>query len=128
MRTRGSQHPFREKPWTEIQSFLGGMADTHPAFEHMRQIVDSVLATDAGRSLAGTTSMHDLIVAARPVPETPCDVIAVRSPSSAHVRAGYVVIEHLAFTGRNDSIERPVAEAVPLFWRFVIEKYGINPT
>jgi hypothetical protein len=24
-------------------------------------------------------------------------------------------------------IERPVVEAVPLFWRFMIEKYGVAP-
>jgi hypothetical protein len=25
-------------------------------------------------------------------------------------------------------IERPAAEAVPLFWRFMIEKYGVHPS
>jgi hypothetical protein len=34
---------------------------------------------------------------------------------------------HLSLTGRNDRIERPIAEAIPLFWRFVIEKFGITP-
>jgi hypothetical protein len=40
---------------------------------------------------------------------------------------GCVLIEHLSITGRNDRIERPVAEAVPLFWRFLVEKFGVDP-
>ncbi len=30
-------------------------------------------------------------------------------------------------TGHDDQIARPVAEAVPLFWRFMIEKFGVDP-
>lgn len=104
------------------------MAAEHPSFLHMRLIVDSVLATESALALAGTTSMHDLIVVSRPISEPPYDVIAVRAPGSVHrPRNGHVIVEHLTVTGRNDSLERPVAEAVPLFWRFVIEKYGIHP-
>jgi hypothetical protein len=33
-----------------------------------------------------------------------------------------------AVTGRNDRIERQVDEAVPLFWRFVTEKFGVDPS
>jgi hypothetical protein len=55
-------------------------------------------------------------------------MIAVRAPSSLrHAPAGQVRIEHLSSTGRNESVDRPPAEAVALFWRFVIEKYGIKP-
>jgi hypothetical protein len=35
-------------------------------------------------------------------------------------------VEHLSSTGFNDSIDRPPADAVRLFWRFVLEKYGIT--
>lgn len=41
------------------------------------------------------------------------------------VRPGTVVVEHLSTTGRDDRVERPVSDAVPLFWRFVTEKFGI---
>ncbi len=30
-------------------------------------------------------------------------------------------------TGHDDRVVRPVAETVPLFWRFMIEKYGVHP-
>jgi hypothetical protein len=40
---------------------------------------------------------------------------------------GLVRIWHASFTGLADDIERPIAEAVPLFWQFVAEKFGIYP-
>ena len=48
--------------------------------------------------------------------------VAVRPPA-----AGKVVIESSSVTGRIDRIEPPVAETVPLFWRFMIEKFGVSP-
>jgi len=41
---------------------------------------------------------------------------------------GAVLIEHRSITGHDDKITRPSAEAVTLFWRFMIEKFGIEPT
>jgi hypothetical protein len=38
---------------------------------------------------------------------------------------GQVRLWHASFTGLVDDIERPSAEAVPLFWQFVAEKFGI---
>ena len=42
------------------------------------------------------------------------------------VQTGHVLVEHLPDTGRNDRIERPLGDAVPLFWRFVQEKFGVQ--
>jgi hypothetical protein len=78
--------------------------------------------------LAGCTSMHHLLVVSTPIREPPYDVIVVRAPGSLHPpRQGQVLIGHLSCTGRNDCIERPAGDAVRLFWRFVIEKYGVHP-
>ena len=64
--------------------------------------------------LCATTSMHDLIGSITPVPEPPFDVIAVRAPGSLYAASpGNVLVEHLTTTGRNDRIERPIAETVP---------------
>jgi hypothetical protein len=38
-----------------------------------------------------------------------------------------VRIVHHPLVGLADDIIRPVDEAVPLFWRFMIEKYGVSP-
>jgi hypothetical protein len=104
------------------------MATRQPSFQHMADIANSVIATDSTELLAGCTSMHDLLVVITPIPEPPYDVIAVRSPGSlADPPTGQVIIEHLSCTGRNDRIQRPTTDAVRLFWRFSIEKYGIHP-
>jgi hypothetical protein len=94
----------------------------------MSEIVKSVLASGQTNALAASTSMHDLIVVPTPIPEPPYGVVAVRAPGSLREpAAGLVRIEHLSVTGHDDVIDRPVADAVPLFWRFMIEKYGIEP-
>jgi hypothetical protein len=54
------------------------------------------------------------------------DAVEVCDPDWSKVSAGQVRIEHEAFTGLTDSIERPIADAVPLFWSFVAEKFGIT--
>jgi hypothetical protein len=38
-----------------------------------------------------------------------------------------VLIEQQSLTGHDDRIERLASEAVPLFWRFMIEKFGVHP-
>lgn len=38
---------------------------------------------------------------------------------------GHVRIRHESFSGMVEDVERPIVEAVPLFWRFVAEKFGI---
>jgi len=78
---------------------------------------------------AAFTSMHDLMVRPRPLPDPPFNVIAVRAPTSMiKVAPGTVLIEHLSLTVRNDRIDRHAADAVPLFWRFAFDKFGIRPS
>ena len=94
----------------------------------MADIADSVLACGGEHRLAGLMSMHDLVVTARPVPaHRPIEVVVVRSPSSGYVGPGGVFIEHRSGTGHDDRIHRPGDEAVPLFWRFMIEKFAVEP-
>lgn len=62
------------------------------------------------------TSMRDLIVVDLPIPEPAYGVVVVRAPGSLQPpRDGHVLIEEMSVTGHNDKIERPVAEAIPLF-------------
>ena len=93
----------------------------------MVDIVQSVIDAGATDSLAATTSMHDLVVVPTPIPQPPYGVVIVRAPGSlAHPPIGSVIIEHRSGVGRDDKIERPVDQAVPLFWRFMIEKFGLS--
>lgn len=128
-KTLGSLYPFRQTSWADIAEFLGGMGERNPGFQHMADIVNSVIESESTDLLAAFTSMHDLMVVATPIPETPVDLVAVRAPGSLHPasRAGLVLIEHLTVSGNNVRIERPVSEAVPLFWRFLLEKFGVYP-
>jgi hypothetical protein len=104
------------------------MADTYPDFRYMIDIIDSVVDSGADELLAGSTSMHDLMVVPRPIGVYVREMIAIRAPGSIRpVPAGQMRIEHLSSTGLNDSVDRPPSQAVALFWRFVIEKYGITP-
>jgi hypothetical protein len=128
MNSRAWPDRFDEVPWVEIATRFHEMAAKHSEFRHMADIVDSVLTCGGEQRLAGLTSMHDLVVTARPVPERPpIGVVIVRSPSSGYVGAGGVFIEHRSVTGHDDRIFRTSDEAVPLFWRFMIEKFGVEP-
>jgi hypothetical protein len=129
MRTLGWPYPFRPRSWEEIDSDFAGIANEHGEFRYMSAIVKSVLSSDAMERLAACTSMNDLMVVAMPIPKPPYDLVVVRAPlASLHPPGeGQVLIEHVSVTGRNDKVERPVADAVPLFWRFMIEKFGVIP-
>ena len=128
VRTHGWPHTFHPRPWEDIGSYLGGTAERDESFAYMAAVVQSVLDSEAAQSLAGTTSMHDLVVTSTPVAEPPLDVVIVRAPGSVHPpSSGHVLIEQQSLTGHDDRIERPTAEAIPLFWRFMIEKFGVHP-
>ncbi|GLY39784.1 hypothetical protein Amsp01_058070 [Amycolatopsis sp. NBRC 101858] len=127
LNSRAWPHRFEEVPWRDIAARFDAMAAVHPEFGPVAEIVASVLACGGDAHLAALTSMHDLVVTARPVPaHPPIPVVVVRSPSSGFVGAGGVFIEHRSVTGHDDGIFRDGAEAVPLFWRFMIEKFGIE--
>ena len=113
------RHTFKTRSWSDLFDFYEDMASRSAGFGYLIDIVRSIEASPNGHRLAATTSMYDLVVIDRPIPE-PAEVLRVSAPGSLYpARDGWVAIEHLAHSGRNDRIERPVPEAVPLFWRFV---------
>lgn len=125
----GWQPPFRPRPWAEVRAFVGAAWGEHNGGAYLVEIIDSVTDRGADEVLAVTTSMHDLLVTLRPVAEAPVDVVAVRAPNSMRsARPGMVRIEYLGGTGRDTLVERPPGEAVPLFWRFLREEFGIAST
>ncbi|MEW2475530.1 hypothetical protein AB0875_17205 [Micromonospora gifhornensis] len=118
---------FHPKPWDVIADQIGRYTAHHSPF--MAEIVDSIRACGAAGRLAGFMSMHDLAVTPVPVPsQGPIEVVWVRpQPHSGAPEEREVLIEHYAPTGHDDRIWRPGTEAVVLFWRFMIEKFGIEP-
>jgi hypothetical protein len=117
---------FPVRPWPDIVQFYRGIADGGGRWvSPMLMIAQSVVDEGATERLLAHTSMHDLVVT------TP--------PRRAQVKTDYVRVEllphesgvriwHRPLVGLSDDLQRPVDDAVPLFWRFMIEKYGVRPT
>lgn len=125
---RGWTTPFTPRDWRERRRFLQGLVDQDPEFRYLTDIIDSVIGSDSTDHLGVMTSMHDLIVTDLPASEPPLEVVFVRAPNSPKgPPSGMVLIEHLSLTGHDDRVVRPASEAVPLFWRFMIEKFGVSP-
>ena len=129
MRTQGWHYEFVPRPWTAIEAEFSALAEQRANFRYMHDIAASVIASGKTNELAARTAIHDLLVASEPVGVAPLEVVRVRAPDSVHHAppAGHVRIEHQSHSGRNDELERPETEAVALFWRFMIEKFGITP-
>ncbi len=101
---------------------------TAPHSPCMAEIVASVQASGAQDRLAGFTSMHDLAVTSVPIPaDGPIEVVWVRPQPYGATERRDVLIEHWSATGHDDKIVRPSGDAVALFWRYMIEKFGVEP-
>jgi hypothetical protein len=121
---------FSVRPWDEIEDFYRGIAPLSVNLQAVLDVVESVVASQRTDLLAAHTSMHDLYVRPTPLHEGGSDFVAVRASGTfAHLGSvvGSIAIEHVSRTGNDDRLVRPVADAVPLFWRFMIEKWGIHP-
>ncbi|MEA2901625.1 MAG: hypothetical protein QOH36_1512 [Actinomycetota bacterium] len=126
VRAFGWRHTFIEKDWADVRGFLAGVS-ARDGFEYLLEIIDSVVSSGADDVLAITTSMHDLVVALKPVAEPPLDVLIVCAPGSMRSHPdGTVRIEHLSTLGRDTKIVRPSQEAVRLFWRFLDVEFGLH--
>ncbi|WP_400995575.1 hypothetical protein [Agromyces sp. GXQ0307] len=119
MKTAGFPYPAKPRPWSQLRDEYKAMGEP---VAPILAIIESVASSTAAESLAGFTSMADLIVIESPPPALPYDAVAVRMRD-----VGRVEIEHLSVTGRNDRITREPEAAVPLFWRFMTEKFGVSP-
>jgi hypothetical protein len=123
----GWPYRFKEQSWADVSLFEREVWGNDSRGRYLLDIIDSVLVSGVCDQLAVTTSMHDLLIVGRPVPDPPMDVLLVRAPDSVRATTiGHVLIEYKANSGRDTVIERPVEEAVRLFWRFVDEKFGVR--
>lgn len=127
-------HEFRPQPWADL---LAGVSHDSPReslrWIHIEQIVQSIIGSGLADRLAGRLSLSGFDVADRStwpaesmVGAPPVEVIRVYTPWCDYPSPpGRVTIEHITCTGRNDRITRDTSDAVPLFWRFVSEKFGV---
>ncbi len=124
--TFGWRHEFRERSWDDVRVMLERVNWRDGEGGYLLEIVESVVDAGADRLLAVTTSMHDVVVAAKPISAPPLDVVVVAAPGSLRRHAKSTVrIDHIAVNGPDTEITRPVADAVPLFWRFIRVEFGL---
>ncbi|WP_147305967.1 hypothetical protein [Subtercola boreus] len=128
MQTHGLRYEVTERPWDELLGEFHELAIKSPRFTPIAEILRSVISSGLASSLAASTSMHDLVVVTSPPPAVPFDAIrvSVNSDVTAGHGGDFVTIRHLSVTGLDDEVSRPATEAVALFWRFVIEKFGLD--
>ena len=109
-------------PWHEIEQFYERLSADGAVFvDPMLSLTRSIVAEGAASKLGAHTSMHDLVITTVPVSLEP-DWLRV-----SLLRDGEIRITHDTPTGPGDSIERSQSELLPLFWRFLIEKWDIRP-
>jgi hypothetical protein len=123
----GWEWPIRKRPWADLATEYRELVEQIPQLAPMLAVIESVIENQMADRLAATTSLRDLVVTTSPASEPPIDVIIVRSAISMYPPApGEVSIDHIATSGLTEHIARPVDEVLPLFWRFVLEKYGLR--
>ena len=90
----GWPHPFRERSWADVSLFEREVWGKDSRGRYLLDIIDSVIVSGVADELAVTTSMHDLIIVGRPVPDPPMDVLFVRAPGSLRApTSGHVRVE-----------------------------------
>ena len=116
---------FPVRPWEDIIGFYQGIADGGGDWiTPMLNIAQSVRDEGAADDLLAHTSMHDLKVTTPPRGlQRDTDYVHVELVRGQRE----VRIRHCPLVGPADDITRPVDDALPLFWRFMIEKYGVHP-
>lgn len=125
--TGGWPYRFREDEWLDARQFLSEVNWRADEGHYLFAIIDSVLEHRADEMLALTTSVHDLVVALKPIDDPPLDVILVAAPGSIRIHTDDSVrIDYIAVNGENTKIIRPADEAVPLFWRFLRTEFGLS--
>jgi hypothetical protein len=112
----GLRYPPVVKSWEEVVELCERWGRAAESL-----IAKSILASSVRRELWGFVTLDKFVVGEMPRREPPFDCIVITVPRHDAVR-----IEHRTHTGHNDVIERPVADATRLFWRFVDEKWGIR--
>lgn len=119
--------PWKRQAWPDLAVEYRALLAEMPTIAPVLAVIESVIENKMVNRLTASTSLRDLVVTLDPPSDPPIDVIIVRSLVSVKPSlAGDVTIEHVATSGRTESITRPEADVLPLFWRFVFEKYGLR--
>lgn len=122
-----SHRPFEARPWAELAGRYWQLADGAPELLAIIEIIDSVIAVRAEAALAANRTIGALNVVSVNAADPPYSVVSVSAFPPGRSAPAMVQVEHVSGSGLAEVVVRPAEEAVPLFWRFVIEKFGIEP-
>jgi hypothetical protein len=122
-----SHQQFQATPWAQLADHYWELTDATPVYLTIIEIIDSVRASGAGSWLAAARTIGALNVVSVDAAEPPYSVISVSIIPAGRTAPGVVQVEHVSCSGLTEVIVRPLDNGVPLFWRFVIEKFGVQP-
>jgi hypothetical protein len=117
MRTLAHPYEFAPQSWDEL-----ARESENEMYSYARPIIESIRHSNVTDQLAGALWQGGLAVAVVPISGPPIELLRVSA-----LGPGIVRILHQTHTGKNDEIDRPASDAVALFWRFAIEKFGVKP-
>ena len=128
MSRKGWRYPVRPTPWPELRAWYHTVIDDYPDFWYLIEIVRSIETSGVADRLGAFTSMYDLRVAIPPFDEVPVEVICVGDPLNVSVPQvpGSARICFLGHAGLVGDVVCSPGEAVPIFWRFVREQFGLE--
>ena len=117
--------PFVIDPWSDVEQRYNELVPLHGIdfLTPMLWLTQSIVDQGAAKKLVAFTSMHELVITAAPISSEP-DWLRVSVGPLGTVRIAHR--KSWAAT-EGDVVIRPVDEILPLFWRFVIEKWGARP-
>lgn len=123
-----SHRRFQATPWAQLADHYRLPANGTSEHLAIIEIIDSVRACGADGVLAAARTIGALNVVDVDATEPPYSVLSVSIIPAGRTAAGAVQVRHVSCSGLAEDIVRPLDDAAPLFWRFVIEKFGIQPT
>jgi hypothetical protein len=120
-----STEPFKARSWPDLRDRFWGLADLHPEQLAAVEIIDSVVNCAADR-LTGNYTIGGLHVADAAHRDPPYSVITIELYGRGAGGVPAVAVWHVSTSGLREEIVKPIDSAVPLFWRFVFEKFGLT--
>lgn len=118
--------------WPEFEAVAGqqfqSAGEDPDAYRAILDITESVSASGLSEHFVANFGLHYPrfslgLVALEP--ELREEILVLGPGVNFAAMPGNIRIRHESFTGKIEDIQRPIAEAVPLFWSFVAEKFGI---
>jgi hypothetical protein len=119
-----SDLPFTARPWPELIDRYLDLAESHVDYLAIVEIINSVVHRDAVDRLAGNYTVGGLHVVDTELCSPPYSVITVETLGRSRSSDPAVAVWQVSSSGLREEVIAPVDAAVPLFWRFVVEKFA----